>query len=454
MGTFGGPVSSINFPVFGFNLNQRGDAIGWSAFSTPTSSTSSPFVCGGLDGVVPFITHAFEWTGTVHDLGALPPQRENCSEPFAINNAGDVAGASENGEYDPLLIIKQARAVLWKNGQIIDLGTLGGLESAAFALNDRGQVAGNSTNNVRDVYCFANSDQNHGFFWQNGHMRDLGTLGGNCSVVNAINERGEVVGGSTTSAKANPITGAPPEHPFLWRENGEMQDLKGLGGDGSAGALNERDQVIGSSGSHADPGACDVPDHPTVNCHPFLWERGRIVDLNTSTIGGKPVFLSGINDDGEIIGSAAFPHASFDAFIWRQGVATDLGHLDGCTSSAHSMNSRRQIVGWVFPCNARGDVLGFLWEKGSMVDLNTLISRDSNLRIVQAEDINDRGEIAGIGVPRGVSTFDYQTRGHGFLLIPCDRDGRPITDASIVRDNVAGNWHSVRRFNREAVIPQ
>ena len=79
MGTFGGPVSSINFPVFGGNLNRHGIAIGWSATSTPASPTSNFLICGGLDGVVPFITHAFQWNGTVTDLGAFPPLDTNCS---------------------------------------------------------------------------------------------------------------------------------------------------------------------------------------------------------------------------------------------------------------------------------------------------------------------------------------------------------------------------------------
>ena len=84
MGTFGGPVSSINIPVFGGNLNRNGITIGWSATSTPASPTSNFLVCGGLDGVVPFITHAFQWNGAVTDLGAFPPLDTNCSELAAI----------------------------------------------------------------------------------------------------------------------------------------------------------------------------------------------------------------------------------------------------------------------------------------------------------------------------------------------------------------------------------
>ena len=57
-----------------------------------------------------------------------------------------------------------------------------------------------------------------------------------------------------------------------------------------------------------------------------------------------------------------------------------------------------------------------------MVDLNALISSGSSLQLADAEDINERGEIAGIGVPPGVPVANYITEGHGFLLIPCDEN--------------------------------
>jgi hypothetical protein len=81
MGTFGGPNSSINWPIKGGSLNRRGVTVGWSATPAPTTPTSNHLICGGLDGEVPFITLAFRWqNGTLTDLGALPGAN-NCSEP-------------------------------------------------------------------------------------------------------------------------------------------------------------------------------------------------------------------------------------------------------------------------------------------------------------------------------------------------------------------------------------
>ena len=425
MGTFGGPASSINYPVSG-NLNHQGISIGWSATATPTSSTSNPLVCGGLDGVIPYITHAFEWNGVVKDLGALPPSDGNCSEPFGINAKGEIVGASESSEIDPFSGVKGARAVLWKDGQVTDLGSLGGYEAAAFAINNRGQIAGNSTNTVPDPYCFFGTAQLRTFLWQNGHMQDLGSLGGNCGSgigTIAINERGQIVGNSSTSSIPNPVTGVPPFDPFLWEEGKGMRDLGTLGGAfGSAQGINNRSQVIGQSSIASDPGACNgFPDNGDNNCHPFVSDQGTLIDLNTTSIGGTPEFVGGLNDAGEIVGWAAFPNAPMDAFLWRKGMVQDLGHLDGCISGAHVINSSRQVVGFAASCVAN-EVHAFLWENGSIVDLNALIPPGSSLQLADATDINDRGEIDGIGVPAGIPSGNFITQGRGFQLIPCDEN--------------------------------
>jgi probable HAF family extracellular repeat protein len=84
-----------------------------------------------------------------------------------------------------------------------DLGTLGGTDSVAFGINDRGQVAG---------YAFGPAGSNpagfvHAFLWLGGTTTDLGTLGGTYSVANGINDRGQVVGVSSTASGL--------EHAFL-----------------------------------------------------------------------------------------------------------------------------------------------------------------------------------------------------------------------------------------------
>ena len=107
----------------------------------------------------------------------------------------------------------------------------------------------------------------------------------------------------------------------------------------------------------------------------------------------------------------------------------DLGTFPEDTSSnAYYVNSRGQVVG---TSEDRAHMVigvgehAFLWEKGGpMVDLNTLIPSGSSLQLTYAVAINDRGEIAGFGVPPGVLPEEYETKGHAYILLPCD-DDRP-----------------------------
>jgi uncharacterized membrane protein len=81
-------------------------------------------------------------------------------------------------------------------------------------------------------------------------------------------------------------------------------------------------------------------------------------------------------------------------------------------SVAYSVNAKTQIVGSSF-CFEPAAQDAVLWEQGeTLFDLNRLIPASSNLHLVNAFGINDRGEITGFGVlPNGDA--------HAFLLTPC-----------------------------------
>jgi probable HAF family extracellular repeat protein len=190
-----------------------------------------------------------------------------------------------------------------------------------------------------------------------------------------------------------------------------MIDLGTVGGTiGGPNALNNQDQVIGSSNLVGD----QIPD-------PFLWDDGKLTDLNTDTIGRNPITANAINDSGEIVGTAAFPGLPFNhAYLWRNGVAKDLGTVnDDCASVAFAINSKGQVVGQSFSCVSGSHA--FLWENGSMVDLNSVIPPNSTLQLLEAQAINDRGEIAGDGFPPGCTVDDQCV--HAYLLIPVCADG-------------------------------
>jgi probable HAF family extracellular repeat protein len=408
LGTFGGPNSYLPEPNQAIRaLNNRGVVAGGA-----DTSTADPF-CLNADCLA---SHTFRWqSGVLMDLGALPGATPglNLSEPQWINDRGDIVGASENGKIDPALAFPEFRAVLWKDGQIIDLGTFGGTVSIAYAVNNRVQVAGFALNAIPDPFPLLGFPflavppvtQSRAFLWEKGEMRDLGTLGGPDAAAFWVNESGQVAGCSLTNATPNPTTGKPTADPFLWTKDDGMIDLGTLGGaDGCASDLNNRGQVVGFSNLGGDQAG-----------HPFLWDDGVLTDLGT--FGGSFGFPEGINEFGEIVGEAGFPgDVIFHAVLWTKGAMTDLGTVDGDPSSvAFHINSKGQVVG--ASTNLSGEwIHAFLWEnRGPIIDLNTLVPASTGVQLISAPDINDRGEIAALGLlPNG--------DGHAFLLIPCKEE--------------------------------
>ena len=139
--------------------------------------------------------------------------------------------------------------------------------------------------------------ETHAFIWQNGSMRDLHTLGGPDSTAWIINDRGEVAGISFISFNANPSTGVPTVDPFFWSpEDGKMTDLGGLGGTfGYVDWLNNKGQVVGASNTPGDQ-----------TQHPFIWSKWQgMVDLFANgNLGGTFGHPDWVNDRGEVVGYA------------------------------------------------------------------------------------------------------------------------------------------------------
>jgi len=351
---------------------------------------------------------AARWTIT--DLGTLGSAWRD-SSAAAINERGEIAGTNGTAS-------GRQHAFLWRDGKMVDLGTLGGRDSGASGINDQGEIIGTSLT--------APPARLHAFVWRNGTMTDLGTLGGRSSRPRALNGRGQVVGES--------FTAGGQVHAFLW-ENGKMRDLGTLGGsDSYASAINERGQVVGTSST-----AKGVQ-------HAFLWQNGRMTDLGTLGARFTSSTATAIGEQGQVVGTSYLAKVTQTgqqghAFVWRAGKMKDLGTLGAGypSSEAVALNARGEIVGgsrsltgpsrpvlWrngriaalyrgtaygtVVAIDGHGQVVGarvpaggsvvhaFVWRLGTLTDLGTLGGAESD-----AAALNERNQIVGVSnTKRGI----------------------------------------------------
>src|SRR5229473_3054973 len=316
MGGLGGP-NSIVYEQGTRSLNNQGTFTG--AADTPNLDSNSPQnPCSGYPDftVDPYIQHVFRWeVGESTDLGTCPGGTSSCSQ--WISDRGWIVGGATIGEIDPLAGYPAVHATLWRNGQIQNLGTFGGYQSYAWSVNNLGQVVGFASNTTPDqstgnVFAFG-ATQTHAFLWQNGRMQDLGTLGGPDSTALVINERGQITGMSMTSSAINPNTQLPTIDPFLW-ENGKLIDLGTLGGAyGYPNMINSRGQIVGESDLAGDQ-----------TWHPFLWENGVLKDLGTlGGSYGEARWINDAGDAAgwSLFAGDQVGHAT----LWKEGKVIDLG---------------------------------------------------------------------------------------------------------------------------------
>jgi probable HAF family extracellular repeat protein len=193
LGTFGGTHSDAR------DVNARGQSTGFA--ETPCDCLNEPFLWS--DGVLQYLGKP--------------------GYAFGVNDAGSVVGQ----------LIPGGDAFLWRRQRgMVDLGFYG----EAHKLNDRTEIVGEM-----------GMPEEHAFLWRQGQVTDLGTLGGLWSQAQDINRRTEVVGQAGSSSTA--------PHAFLWTEAAGMKDLGSLDGDpgstSGAEAINDLGQIVGASYAQA-----------------------------------------------------------------------------------------------------------------------------------------------------------------------------------------------------------
>jgi probable HAF family extracellular repeat protein len=372
------------------------------------TATPDPYIPDCFDPQSCFTQHAFLWhAGALKDLGTLPGGASSFA--YAINERGLSVGWSQNGLLDPFTGVPEYVPVAWRNGRTIEIGTFGGSFGQAAAVSESGFVVGGAENttpdpfDLADVFGIAGTTELRAFGWHRDRgLFDLGTLGGPGAVALSVNRDGQVAGTSFTTDIPG-ANGMPPLAPFLW-SNGEMINLGTLGGTfGVAAKVTNHGQVVGDSDLKGDTTA-----------HGFSWKRGTLTDLGT--LGGDFSTAKWVNETGEVVGFATNEKGLTKAFRWKAGKMRDLGAVgtDTC-SAAWSINDAGQIVGNSARTCSFAEKRAFLWEKGQIFDLNAFVPPGSDLYLLEADFINDKGDITG---PAVLPSGDI----HQYLLLRCRTD--------------------------------
>jgi probable HAF family extracellular repeat protein len=275
----------------------------------------------------------------LYDVAPLPDN----FHPSDINNLGQMTGAlyvPESGTHTGV----------YKDGVLTDLGTFGGTYSYAVAINDVGDLAGN----------YGPMGDEHAYFYRNGALQDIGA-----GTAWGMNIRGDVVG-RLSFADTSGL-------------RGKLGFLRG-GNISAAYAINDARRVAGESNVTID-GALT---------HPFLYEKGRMIDLGT--LSGQGVTrAAAINNGGQIAGYSDAGDGRMHVFFYDHGAMTDLGGFGGLDVTIGGINLWGQIVGT--GNTADGPDVAFISSNGALVELDTLIDPASGWHITSALDINDQGQI-------------------------------------------------------------
>lgn len=295
LGTLGGSDSRAN------GINNSGVIVGTAYTNVDEISHAYRFSHGILEDLYPTghtssandISESGFSVGFVSDSGSIQAALWNETGISVIGPTGTRSIAHSINQNNIItgekLFGTETHAFYYNNGTMIDVGTLGGGRSVGFGINSRGTIVGSS---------LTNNGNQHAFTYLDGGMTDLGTLGGDHSQAEGINDRGDIVGWAWNEFGHSEA--------FLYSGNA-MQGLGTFGGISSVALdINENGDIVGWWS----------PDG--LNRRAFLYTNSEMIDL-TSCISGPTgwtlVEATKINDHGQIVGYGLDPNGIDRGFL-------------------------------------------------------------------------------------------------------------------------------------------
>jgi probable HAF family extracellular repeat protein len=313
------------------SVNEPSRAVG---YSWHLSSPPLPFE-QALTGM------PYEWRDGVQTPLTLLPGWPG-AYGFGMNARGDIIGTANKVAIDPATGKNRVyqTPTIWSQPRMLptDLGILPGDDvGAALGINNRGQVVG---------YC-SGPALNHPFVWENGLLTELRRPGTSPNgQARAINDAGEIAGVTGITNVAFQAT--------VWNKDRQPIEIGNLGGPSPlslAMDINNGGQVVGWS--LTDPGAEGIQ-------RAFFWDKGVMLDLGT--LGGLHSIAYSVNSSGQVVGIALNALDQSRPFVWEDGRMFDLNDLiipapDTVLTSAYHINNRGCISG---AAAVRGVTRGFL----------------------------------------------------------------------------------------------